>query len=101
MSSYDVGDPWNASSFAPVAERHVERRPERLDEREAVVADLRARPLAHGELALGRSLLPGVRVEQERVGVAEHDRAAELAQTARRPRAGWEPPWIMSPRQTT
>ena len=53
---------------------------ERLEVREPAGAELRARPLAHGEQSLGRLLLAGLRIEHEGVRVAEHDRAVESAQ---------------------
>jgi len=67
--------------LSPAAERRLDGRAERLDVRKPVVSELRACPLAHGELALVRDLRARVRVEQEVVGVAEDDRTAELSQT--------------------
>ena len=80
MSSNDVGEPWNASSVrsAPSGTSSVGWNVSM--NASAVRADLRERPFAHGELALGRLFFARVRVEQERVGVAEHDGAGELAQ---------------------
>ena len=66
---------------APGPEGQVVQRPKGLDERDALVADLRERPFANGELTLALRLRARVGVEQERVRVAEHDRATELAQS--------------------
>ncbi len=52
----------------------------RGDRCEAFRAELRSRPLAHVELPLVRHFHPGIRVEDECVGVAQYRRASEPPQ---------------------
>ena len=79
-SSYERRRAVEREQLASAAERDRQRRLERLDVRETFGAELRPRPLAHVQLPLGRHLHAGVDVEEERVGVAEHDRTVELPQ---------------------
>ena len=63
------------------SELEADRRLERADLLDAVGPQLRLRPAGDLELLLGRRLDVGVEVDQEGVGVPEHDGAPERGQT--------------------